>query len=116
MSTFVRTRSPIQCRSQCQKLLRKHKTFYNVIVSFRNELPANRYEKQYAELSHDPLIRFKGSFEMAASEEQRHRAREVACQTDRSYLLKKFRKRPVRVKVELKGESEGEGKGEDEGD
>lgn len=47
----METRSPIQCRSQCQKLLRKHKTFYNVIQSFKMEYGVHKFEEEYQILS-----------------------------------------------------------------
>ena len=64
MSIFVASRSPIQCRSQCQKLLRKHKTFFNVIQHFKNEYGQQRFDEEYERHSQNPLIRFKGSLEM----------------------------------------------------
>lgn len=60
MSMFIETRNPIQCRSQCHKLLRKHKTFYNAIAHFKEELDLEEYDNFYKIYSKSDLIRFKG--------------------------------------------------------
>lgn len=64
LSIFVVSRSPIQCRSQCYKLLRKHKTYYNIISNFRNAEASPDFNLIYENLRHDPSIKFKGPQEM----------------------------------------------------
>jgi hypothetical protein len=77
MSIFIATRGPIQCRSQCQKLLRKHKTFYNIIQSFKEEYGSHRFDVEFGEHSQNPLIRFKGTLEMISYEKQAEQRRDV---------------------------------------
>ena len=60
MSMFIETRNPIQCRSQCHKLLRKHKTFYNAIAHFKEGFDLEVYDNIYKTYSKCDLIRFKG--------------------------------------------------------
>lgn len=64
LSIFVVSRSPIQCRSQCYKLLRKHKTYYNIISNFRNAEANPDFNLIYENLRQDPSIKFRGPQEL----------------------------------------------------
>lgn len=58
MSAFIATRSPTQCRSQNQKMLKRCGTSSRVVNRLRSELGVEYFEGRYRELVNYPLINF----------------------------------------------------------
>ena len=45
MSRFIGTRTSTQCRSQNQKLIKKHKNIKRIIIAYEAEIGKSEFEK-----------------------------------------------------------------------
>ena len=78
MSEFVGTRSPVQCRSQNQRLFRKFKNMRTIIAAFQKDYGKARFEHEYKVVSQEAGIRFRTGL----SEEKKEEGVEQATQTE----------------------------------
>jgi anti-sigma-K factor RskA len=91
MSEFVLTRTSVQCRSQNQRLFRKHKNFRNIITAFKAEYGKERFESNYQELTRDPKIKFKTELE-SLMENMCKKTAEMGIQTDEPLMPQPLRR------------------------